>query len=161
LCTSSGLFTADVSKEGGKVLIHSTVKAGGYFTGSNSVTLSKACLLGASANNANAPNPVPTVTTHSNLQNLFTSCKFKETKYPKTATGSSNPASADWTTGSDFFVMFSGALVSKNKLNADTVYAQDGTTVTTAAVAYTSANFLYDSSAKTYPGAEFATFHKF
>jgi hypothetical protein len=81
LCTSSGLFTADVSKEGGKVLIHSTVKAGGYFTGSDSPTLSKACLLGAAASGA-AANPVPTVTTHPNLQNLFTSCKFLKTRYP-------------------------------------------------------------------------------
>jgi hypothetical protein len=44
MCKSTGVFTIDASKEGGKVLIHSTTKAGGSFTGSDSLYLAHACI---------------------------------------------------------------------------------------------------------------------
>jgi len=57
LCKSTALFTTtDVSKEGGKVLIHSTSKAGGHATvAAASAYLSKACMTNAGV--------VPTVAT--------------------------------------------------------------------------------------------------
>jgi hypothetical protein len=64
LCKSTGVFgTADVSKEGGKVLIHSTSKAGGITAGADSNLLMKACVT-----NGNA---LPTGDAAVNLKNML------------------------------------------------------------------------------------------
>jgi hypothetical protein len=68
LCTTTGsLFTStNELKEGGKVLIHTTTKAGGSFTGASSLYLSKACLTNMAASSGTSV-PVPTTVTHANL----------------------------------------------------------------------------------------------
>jgi hypothetical protein len=61
LCRSTGVFTTDVSKEGGKVLIHATSKAGGITAGAvDSLILNKACVTNGG-----------TVPTGGNLKNML------------------------------------------------------------------------------------------
>lgn len=63
LCKSTGVFTPDVSKEGGKVLIHSTSKAGGITAGADSALLMKACITNGGS--------LPTGAAAVNLKNML------------------------------------------------------------------------------------------
>lgn len=70
LCNSEGVFgsTADVSKEGGKVLIHSTSEAGGITTGAtDSKYLMKACV----TNGGTVPTSAGVGEAGANLNNML------------------------------------------------------------------------------------------
>jgi hypothetical protein len=71
LCATESSFTPITVAEGGKVLIHSTTKAGGHITGAtNSPFLMKACVTNGGGS-ANAKAPLSSATGYETLVNMF------------------------------------------------------------------------------------------